>query len=102
MTDHNDRPLSPRGSIRQVVRGPPLRIRRKIETKAGILRPPDRARVRPAENHVGSPGLVDKGDGTELRKRARRQPSDRVAHAQAPETRARTGGFKQLTVRVRH
>ena len=85
MSDHGDRPVGPRRSILQVVRGPPLRIRRKIKAEAGILRPPDRTRVRPAENHVGRPGLVDEGDGTKLSERVGRQPSDRIAHAQAPK-----------------
>ena len=100
MPDDDDRSCRLRRSVCQVLGRPPLRIRRKIETKAGILRPPDRARIRPAEDHVGCPGLVDEGDGTELSERARCQPSDRIAHAQAPEARARTGGLQEGTIGV--
>ena len=100
VSDNNHRPIGPRRRIRQVVGSPPLRISREIKAEPGILRPPNRACIRPAEDHVGRPGLVDKGDGTELSKRARRQPSDRIAHAQAPEARARTGGLQEGTIGV--
>ena len=70
VSDNSNRPIGPRRRICQIVCGPPLRICRKIKAEAGILRPPDRACIRPAEDHVGRPGLVDEGDGTELSERA--------------------------------
>lgn len=100
VSDNDNRPIGPRRRICQVVGGPPLRISREIKAEAGILRPPNRACIRPAQDHVGRPGLVDEGDGTELSERARRQPSDRIAHAQAPEARARTGGLEEGTIGV--
>lgn len=75
-------------------------MRRKIKTEVGILRPPDRARIRPAEHHVSRPGLVDEGDSAELRERTRRQACDRIAHAQAPEARARARGLEERTIGV--
>ena len=100
VTEHHDRPLRARRRIRQVVGGPPLRIRGKIKAKSGILRPPDRARIRAAEDHIGGPGLVDEGGGAELSERARPQPSDRIAHAQAAESRAGAGSLEERTILV--
>ena len=91
MPDHDDRSRSARRRIREVVGGPLLRISRKIENKAGILRPPHRARIRAAEDHVGGPGLVDEGGGAELSEWVRTQPRDRIAHAEPPESLAAAG-----------
>ena len=100
VTEHHDRPLRARRRIRQVVGGPPLRVRRKSKAKSGILRTPDRARIRAAEDHVGGPCLVDEGGGAKLSERARPQPSDRIAHAQAPESCAGAGRFEERTILV--
>ena len=71
MTDDDDRSCRLRRSVCQVLGRPSLRIGRKIKAEAGILRSPNRARIRPAEDHVGRPGLVDEGNCAELSERVR-------------------------------
>ena len=87
--DHGEGSASSAGSVIQVACRPPLRDRREFEPEAGVLRPSDRGRVRPAEDHETSPGLVDEGERAELREGRGTDPRDRVAHPHATKTRAR-------------